>query len=436
MPIMQRKYRRIIFYLFAALFITSVPFLLLYTSGYRYNIKKNKFEKTGTLLINTLTKTPSLYLNGNAVAGKNEFRIQNLLPGEYDVKIVKPGFFDWQKKLSVKSELTTFVKDVRMIENNLPENIISETAGAIYPSPDQSKFLYVKKEAGKYSLKLFSSSDDSLKNILSLGEPVISIAWSPDNDKIILEMKSGFKIANISDRKIQDLPVKTKISRLRWDTNNNFLLFAKTADGIYKIDIIFNSASKIYALKNGAADFMVFQNYLYLADGAGLTQINLDNNEPILAPFERDGYKIKSIADKRIFLIDSEEHMQIFNLPLNKLSTPELFASAKDFDVSGNSLLYYNDFELWTYNFGTGDKELITRLGEVIKKARWLPGASHIVFSLNNQIKIIEMDKRDSRQIYDFPKFEEIGDFILNPKYTLYFTGKLNRESGIYKLKN
>jgi len=434
---MQVKYRRIVFYVFVALFLISAPFILLYANGYRYNAKKSKFEKTGALIVNTTTKAVSLYLNGNYYGNGNEFRIQNLLPGEYEIKLSKTNYFDWQKKLAVESQITTFAKDIRLIGNNLPAKTADALVGALYPAPDQSKFLFIRQEKDKNSLVLFDTANDAETSVASLPprQTVKNISWSANDDKIILETPSGFQVINTFDGKTQALPLKIKILNLRWDEANNSWLFAMTSDGIYRIDLLFGTASKIYGPTKIADDFITYQNNLYLVIQSTLQQINLNGGETISLPLERSGYKIKSAEGKRLILIDSKQHLQIFNLPLQKLSTPELFANAKNFNISGNDLLYYNDFELWTYSFATGAKELVTRFGEEIKRALWLSGSEYIAVNFGNQIKIIELDKRDSRQIYGFPKFEAIGDFVINKKFFLYFTGKVNKASGLYKLE-
>ncbi len=434
---MQMKYRRIIFYIFAVLFLISVPFILLYANGYRYNAKKNKFEKTGALIINTVTKNASLYLNGNYHRDGEEFRIQNLLPGEYEIKISKTGYFDWQKKLAVESKITTFAKDVRLISNTLPAKTALANAGAIYPAPDQSKFLFIKNEKDISSLFLFDAANDTEKFVVSLPlkQIINNIIWSPNNEKIILETPGGLRVINVSDGKEQALPPKIKIYNLRWDEAAGSQLLAMASDGIYKIDFLFSKASKIYSPAKNTNDFAVYQNNLYFISQSTLHRVNLEKGETVSIPLERSGYKMKSASKGQLILIDSKQHLQIFGLPLEKSSTPEILANAKNFDISGNNMLFYNDFELWTYNFGTGKKELITRFGEEIKKARWLSGSEHIILNFSDQIKIIELDKRDSRQIYGFPKFEQIGGFIINKKSFLYFTGNVNKIWGIYKLE-
>lgn len=434
---MQKKYRRAIFFIFILLFFASIPFILLYTAGYSYNLKKNKFEKTGSLLANTMTKGAILYLNGNPYYGKTEFRIKNLLPDEYDVKISKDGYFDWQKKLSVQSELTTFIKNIRLSKNGLPINIASREIKNIYPAPDNNKFLYAARDekTKKYAVSVFDASGEGMKDIISLPQPPAGASWSSDSDKFAVQATAGYKIINLNGGDITPaFLANNKIYNLNWDEKNNSALFAQNADGIYKVDLFFKTAAKIYSTSK-INNFTITANYIYIVDGRTLRQISLDDKTAINIPLERNNYKIKLAADKRIYLLNPAGNLQIFNLPLEAISTPALLVNAKDFDVLGDNLLYYSDFELWTYNFSTGAKELITRIGAEIKKARWLNDASNVLFVLGNQLKIMELDKRDKRQVWNLIKFDRIDDFFLAKNYNIFFTGQVNKAAGIYKLE-
>ncbi|MBU1179987.1 PEGA domain-containing protein [Patescibacteria group bacterium] len=434
---MQRKHRRIIFFVFLILFLISLPLILLYTGGYRYNIKKSKLEKTGNLLVSAETKNINVDIDNKSYYGKGELRIKNILPGEYLIKITKESYFDWQKKLTINSALTTFIKNVRLFKQNLPINLV-ESIDKIYPSPDKNKILYSSydKEADRYSLLMVYADNGQDKKILTSEYPIDSAVWSPDSYKFYIKTGGAFRVVDAREGEIELSFVKNEIYNLKWHGKNSLVLFAEMPGGIYKIDLFFRSTSEIYSISKRVDDFEIIGNNLYFIDQYNLKQIDLKNSEMVYVPLERNGYKIKTIVAEKIYILNEQRgKLQIFDLPLHKLSTPILLVNAKNFDIIGNSLLFYNDFELWTYDFASGSKELITRIGANIKKGYWVNGTDYIIFILENQIKIIEMDKRDQRQIIELVKFEDINDILLTKKYDLYFIGKMNKSFGLFKLE-
>jgi len=203
---------------------------------------------------------------------------------------------------------------------------------------------------------------------------------------------------------------------------------------MYKVDLLFNDFSQTYTFNQNISDFAINANFAYFVDSFNLLQINLKNSEIITIPLERKNYYISKL-DQKLYLQNPENKLQIFNLPLNANSTPALLANAKGFDSSLSMLLYYNDFEIWTYNMTSGSKELITRIGKEIKKSAWLGGDSRIIFAHKDKLKVIYLDSGSKNQIIEILNFEKIEDFIIDTERELFFIGGINKIFGIYKLK-
>ena len=434
---MQKKHRKIIFIIFVILFLISAPLILLYTGGYRYNFTKNRLEQTGNLLINTKTDNTTVFVNNKSYYNKNEFRIKNILPGDYLIKISKAEHFDWQKKLAVISKFTTFIKDIRLFKKNLPINLVNKKLTEIYPSYDKKKLVHINYDTNlkEYVVSIFNTANDKETKLLNVSQRVNEIKWSPDNNKFLIKTKLGFKVIDIIEGEINIAFLNNKIYDLGWDKKDSLFLFAKTDSGIYKINLLLKTATKLYSVPKVINNFNISQDTLYVIDQYSLRQIDLKNKKVVYVPLERKDYKIKTIKNNKLYLMSKDDKLQIFDLPLNKLSTPILLVSAKGFDVLNNNLLFYNDFELWTYSFDKGTKELITRIGANIKKARWANDTNYIVYILENQIKIIEVDKRDKRQVIGLVKFGNIKNMMLTEKFNLYFIGEVNKASGLYKLE-
>lgn len=103
--------------------------------------------------------------------------------------------------------------------------------------------------------------------------------------------------------------------------------------------------------------------------------------------------------------------------------------------LNQDKILYFNDFEIWTFKLSQNKKELIIRLGSLIDEALWY-NEDYIFFLTNNTIKAIELDKRDKRNITDLVRGDEVKNIILNKeKNQLYFKGRIGKQKGWYRLE-
>ncbi len=69
-------------------------------------------------------------------------------------------------------------------------------------------------------------------------------------------------------------------------------------------------------------------------------------------------------------------------------------------DEDQENLLYYNEYEIWTFDRQAESKDLITRQSSVISEATWHPLGGYVVYSDDEGIKAVELDQRDTTQIY------------------------------------
>ena len=103
------------------------------------------------------------------------------------------------------------------------------------------------------------------------------------------------------------------------------------------------------------------------------------------------------------------------------------------FSSDNQKILYATHSEIWVYyledinsqpNKKAGEKELITRLGQKIKQTLWYYTNEHIIFSVGQDIKIIELDGRDERNTVDIIKADAEQITFHKEDKKLYFVEK------------
>lgn len=112
--------------------------------------------------------------------------------------------------------------------------------------------------------------------------------------------------------------------------------------------------------------------------------------------------KITALGEGYLYLLDPET--KVFELIAKDVQKIQ-------FSNDNKKLLYHTSSEIWVYylkdiflqpNKKAGEKELITRLSQNIKQAVWYGGTNeHIIFFVDQKIKIIELDNRDERNAID-----------------------------------
>jgi len=454
---MKLRLRRTLYLTFITLFIVIVPLITLYAAGYSYNFKRNKIEKTGILYIESKPKDALIYINGKYQANTPK-RFSRLLPDIYQVNVEKNGYYPWQKKLEVKSNSTTFSKNIVLFKKNLPINITEGQINVLSVSPNREKMVYslLKENIEELRLRnLKNQLDLSIEKLNSRNyDQLEPIEWSPDQNKILLKETIGdfnkYLIVDTETLKAKELFDITRLNftKVSWDTLNDTYLYGLRNAILYQIDLA-NSSTETLISAN-IEDFQVKRDEIYyitrVINESFLNKSILENQtaskpEKIKLPSPSQ-YTLQPSNQNYIVLLDKQSN-DLFVISSKSFTDKDISQNiilqdrAKKIIWSKNlkRLLYYTDFEIWTFDFTTQQKNLITRYGEVIKQAFWYPDENYIIYQINNQIKVIEDSLTESKNDIQLTDFAEIDSVTVdNTGTNLYFKGKAGNQSGIYQL--
>ena len=165
------------------------------------------------------------------------------------------------------------------------------------------------------------------------------------------------------------------------------------------------------------------------------------------APARMDdpNYQITVYDDKRISFLNNSNDLFIYNKGEIDNYFQELSSNAlgSQFSDDGKKLLYWTDHEInayfvrkWEVQPVRSENEIIqvTKYSDNISNVQWSRDYEHVIYVVNKQAKLIEIDQRDHRNLMDI--------FNLNSDHTqltnnnsdglIYFTDK--DSEGIEKL--
>lgn len=419
-------WRRIVYILFAAVFLIITPTIILYTQGYRYNFKRGRIQKTGILIASSIPKRADIYLNGKLIEGdQTPVRVERLLPADYEIKLSKDGYHDWSKRLQILENSTTFAEDVILWKSNTPVEIGNYTIISSLNSRDNKKNAFITKDREVMFFDLDSGGLNRLHQIEQYENPQI-ISWSNTNKKILVKSASNFLALNTESGGIDLVTIDSNYELIKWDLENDNIVYGLNDNGVWRIDLFTRKEELIF--DTYVSDFLIKDDTFYTLRGDDIyKQVLYDSKNPeILDSIKCDDCRFVNRDFSKLILLD-ETKQNIYIVDPNK-KDKTIKREAKGISwLDDDTLLFYNDWEIWIYHKNKPEPEIITRIGSGIKEALWHTEGRHIIFISDNKIKIIELDNRELRNMIELWPGNEIDNLVIDSKgRNLYFSNKLD----------
>jgi hypothetical protein len=457
---MKLRTRRIIMFSFILAFFILAPILLFYASGYRLDFKRYKILRTGTLFIEGKdVKKANLYINDKLIDQPfiEKTFVYNLLPGDYNVKLSKEGYHDWEKKITVSSSLTTFVQDAVLFKKEIPLQIVDGQIDDFSISPDWQKIIYINRAEPFVEFYLYdlANNDKLLLYRVTSSTQNYSFSWAPSSKKVLVNYDGTFVVLDTQNPK-NNLGLKNimdfKPANIYWDLESDNLAYTQSKNAVYKIDLFNKTAVKIFQTQGDLNPefFKEGNDIFYIRQEAAkniLYKYNLrfETDKAITDLNKSAHYKFIKSTNNYLGLIDLDAEKLILikkvnaELEINIISEePIKEFQAKDalWDPAEKVLLMYNDFEISTFNPSDGKQNFINRYGQVIKKIDWYPDLEHIIILFENNLQIIDLTQDvGTRNYIEIVKFDSLNNFYLDKKGEIaYFNGKIGKQQGLYKL--
>lgn len=396
-------HRRIVYIFFIIVFLVVAPLVILYTQGYRYNFERRAIQKTGIMIVSSIPRKADIYLNNTRYTERQTpAKIERVLPGDYEIRLEKEGYHTWQKRLPVFENGSTFAEDVILWKKSSP-TIIATTSITAW-----------QQQAGRGEIALLSDSGSlatfnpergqiAINANVDVGEQQ-SLTWSASQKKVLSKITNAqgaqceitsFEI--FKNPETQALP--SEYINCFWDYSNDAIIYgAKKDQGIWRFDT-FTKKEQFIGRTTSTSALLIKNNAVYSHDGVSVWRQNITNatiEKIVDAPCAKCQFVQ---TNSRYLLLQDTEKEQIHFI--NETGQQKnVTVPAKNINwLNDHVLLFYNNWELWIYDLDKDQPELITRFGTPVISAIWHPEGRHIFLTTNNEVKVIELDNRELRNI-------------------------------------
>lgn len=406
-------HRRIIPWLYVFIFLGLAPLLVFYTAGYRYNPKKNVLEKNASLIVDSTPSGAKVLLDGQDTGETTPVTLQNVTPGVHSVHVERNGYLPWQKNLEMKAEQVTFANKIWLWRMSTPRLAVQMSQASLQTDEQGDYVAVVSTEQGASSLGIYNQSLQRQRTVsitTSNSSGKWSISWQPDGKQLLLENSTIKNTTLVEFGRLQQSTV-TPLPNGQYTWNGSNLVHESpdtetSVQGIY-IKTVSSTGEQIlvddgiisnsYELPTGEWHISAVKKpYVLLQNGSRWLAIQLNNkNNPFAGQLMGD--LPRWLKDRKI-----------------------------------PTAIFRHENEIWLWQLGQ-TPELLWRVGEGITEVTWHPESQNIIFATKTEMKALDLDDRDGRNIITLGTFEDIQD-IATIRNQLIIMGTKDNQTGLWTL--
>jgi len=144
-------------------------------------------------------------------------------------------------------------------------------------------------------------------------------------------------------------------------------------------------------------------------------------------------YEFKNIQEKLLYVYEPEHALLYVIDPFSFVPLQSSLSNVRDFSVNDGTILYWNDFEIWSYDIDNKTNSLLTRISRPIRSA--LLNGQYVTYNTPAAVTSIERGDRDYLNVTDILDWQATGDTFLSQNgSSLYFVSPLGEQRALWRL--
>ncbi len=239
--IFTHRWRLLTFIIFLIIFCVSLPLVLFYTAGFRYDARNGFWRETGSISIDVVPKQTNAYLNNLLLDKTIPIRLSNISPQKYQLRLTAPGYHSWEKEIIIENGKTLYINNLHLIRDTKPELIASGTFEKPEISFDGKFVIFPQKNTTTTILWLYNVPTKKISELARLpGTQDILLHWSTKFNYVAVSgTNEPYTYLIIFDAEHFDrqfkiiTPDTTEITNWQWRNSAEPELYYSTANGLY-----------------------------------------------------------------------------------------------------------------------------------------------------------------------------------------------------------
>ncbi len=415
--------RKILFYVFALFYLVFCPILILYALGYIVSPgTEGPIVKSGLIYLSTTPPGATVYLGKRRYFKKTPAVISDLIPNNYDVKVVLKKYKPWNRTVPVEAGKATVLERILLFPDQWKqEKLISETFRNIIPISGSRYFILAKSDKAE-DLFLYDQKSDEFQKLFPFYSPfgksrVMRYFFVEKSTAFILQLDTEFGekflwiIPRRNEIRIKELTelFSAKPEHIEWDPSERKNLFS-LQDGY--LDVVnIKSKETNPKLISGIRGFGLHSKKIYvLKDNFTVERLNskgekeknlFDDAALGQKLFNKEFYQIKIFSENIVVFLSEDGKLIVNRFPYQFL---EEGLMGLQFDSKLDRLLIWTKHAIGILDLSNEKTDetqssdsnakliWIYKQGQKIEQAFWVFNGSHILFRDRNKVFLMELE--------------------------------------------
>lgn len=447
---MKLTTRRLIYSTFIFSFLVAAPIIVLYSSGFHFDLKRQSFQRKGVLFVESFPEDATIAINGKEHEELTPTHVPDLDANDYEVTVSKEGYFPWSNRLPIYENQTTFIQSIQLfLQDSLPATLADLDPDDNPVASDNGAYL---AWAGLETLNVYDTDRATLErysNADIFGDE--DIIWSPDNKHIAVVDDVFVHIYTRTGTLAHAMPFFDSNSLL-FDSRDSDIVYVVSPQSITRVHVITKNTSEVVKHPQIVTAYPA-ERGMYYVDNF------LDTSRVVFAPFApqessvtlaelpaHDAYQFVSVDEELVVLHNTERSILLLIRPLagSVVREAEVLdgVTHAEWSPDGEKLLVAGSNDVRVHVFPAGDRtkkgstEILARLSTAIADTQWYSDSSHIFYATEAGLFATELFRAQQRNTWHLsPLSDELDLYPLSNKKELVFKALLSGKLHLYALE-
>lgn len=399
---MKKAYRQLALFIAIVIFFALGPLLVLYAMGYRFQLGNTETLPVGVVLIETNPRRAQVFIDG-LLLGQTPRSITNLEPGEYQIKVTIPDYEDWQKNIVVDPTSVTELRTIRLFPKKPELKTLQGNVQTFTLSPNRNLIATITTTN---ELHIIDTQGEQIVPAISLTRPAQQLLWSPDSTSILLRADTQISIIDITKQVAAPrlIPALNQARDIAWDQRVPGRLFYRSAANELRAYHVNTGSGETIATQS--TTFAISSRHILTADDSNtINVLSLQGAliDRLAVPVEKDIDKLYVTPAGEIAILFTDQSLALVNEE-KKLSPIANQVKRVGWSPNGQLLFVQTD-ETAVHVYNVADEGqrhlpleklfLVARQSRPMREIQWFAGGNHLVYQVDDEIHLIEIDTRD-----------------------------------------